>query len=937
LTVCSARIIRKQIPEVPTSGFLAKKFSSRSFIELEQYNKSTSSSTLTGTMATVERQAMRDYQSQCLEKAKIENIIVHLGTGLGKTLIGLRLIEYYLNFYCRSKALILVPAVLLVEQHALNCRHQIDIGRPRRPPRVLEIVGSEQSGWNREDWERGLADHDIFIATADIFRKALINHKYISVEKFSVMVFDECHHATKGGSMASILHDAVHPFCDRGGNLPRLLGLTASFAKGKLDNAVKERQDLEVMFRGPMVSPEVEQERQQISEPMPVQIWYGTAEQNTDEQVKIIHDLLTQALQDVGHVKDFKKAIMASTLVFEELGRESLIYHVEYAIVKQIETKIAHLRGMNEEGPTRAAENMAKKLPMLRDTVDALKSQLLKNMNGLPPPPRSPKLERLIELLQERFSEHTNDGFLGVVFVKEISLVPTLAKQINDFLCDVKCGVVAGGNAQTMSERKENMDAFRRGDFRVLVATAALEEGVDVPECQFGILFSKYATAKSIIQILGRVRHKEAEHYFFENDPDTEMRKAERVVAVAQDATLSLTQEERMKAGMAMSGTACDKHPYPFAASDREQGGLVNIYNCKEIFVYYCARVLGRSINPPLEMYDFDVSGLAAVQFPSPESWSIISQAEVESFWEPVDVDSLFSSSRAKNLSRDDKIERLFVYVAVVTLRENGYLNMYNKPSKEAMARSKQNCPFRHSSPTCGITLKRTVTFDDNCREELAPVTFAELSLANSLAVLKNFVEIVLGRPISIIDDLFEYSASHLLMPTLIRFPTPGGWKIKTLHDVDVTFQDMSLGDQLDSDSVSSIEKTPREKMELGMAYLAVVELHDVGYLDDGYLPFLTPAALATTRKNCPLEISILTTERDVSVAQVSDMSVSSALISGPEVINTTENENGDMEIVSVSESSFSMISHPAGISVPTAEVCGAGQFDDADCDMSLY
>jgi len=491
-----------------------------------------------------ERQQLRDYQTQCLEQAKSENIILHLGTGLGKTLVALRLIEHYLERQENKLAVIIVPTVVIVEQHAKSCREQIGIGDARKKcPRVLEIAGNNQAGWSREDWLQAIDDHDIFVSTPDIFRKALVTNGYLRVDNFSVIVFDECHHAINAGSMATILHDAVH--CDVRHGPPRVLGLTASFVKGGLGNAANDRRQMEMLFRARFVCPDVESQ----SKPKPRRIAYGNDMQHTKEDVLKLKQLLSVALGEVLiEIKDMKKAINQCTEVFKELGRESLVYYVKN-IVKQIEYRISQLQDMEEQKVKDHAAKMAERLPILKRSIESLKtslfnSGLLENQTS----PRTSKLERLLTLLQERFDANTNNGFCGIVFVAEVSLVPTLAKQLNDGLSGAKCGGVTGGSAQSMSDRRENIDAFRKGHYRLLVATAALEEGIDVPQCRFAVQFSKSKTTKSIIQTLGRVRHVNAEHYYFENNPEIEKHKVERLVAFARDSSLSLSAEERSKA-----------------------------------------------------------------------------------------------------------------------------------------------------------------------------------------------------------------------------------------------------------------------------------------------------------------------------------------------------------------------------------------------------
>ena len=71
--------------------------------------------------------SLRDYQIYMLEQARSQNLIVHLGTGMGKTLISIFLIKEFLSrrdsntttaaVGDRSHILFLVPSIALAVQH----------------------------------------------------------------------------------------------------------------------------------------------------------------------------------------------------------------------------------------------------------------------------------------------------------------------------------------------------------------------------------------------------------------------------------------------------------------------------------------------------------------------------------------------------------------------------------------------------------------------------------------------------------------------------------------------------------------------------------------------------------------------------------------------------------------------------------------------------
>lgn len=107
---------------------------------------------------------LRDYQIFMLERAKKGNTIVHLGTGMGKTLIGIMLIKDFLACTnkgnaaaggAKSQILFLVPSIALAVQHTDSLRANL-------PCRIETACHtSSHSAKARED----IAAADIVVAT----------------------------------------------------------------------------------------------------------------------------------------------------------------------------------------------------------------------------------------------------------------------------------------------------------------------------------------------------------------------------------------------------------------------------------------------------------------------------------------------------------------------------------------------------------------------------------------------------------------------------------------------------------------------------------------------------------------------------------------------------------------------------------------------------
>jgi endoribonuclease Dicer len=192
------------------------------------------------------RKQPRPYQLDCLERIKNENSIVCIPSGAGKTLVAVLAIDHFLSprhsHLETPKALFIVPTCVLVEQQAKYCReHCVNALR------VMELSGVEFDRWGGVDWRRCIAEHDVFVGTPEIFRRAFVDMGTISPAQFALIVFDECHNATGNSPMAAICRDALWPAARAqpaiGGS--RILGLTASFVNGALRNMELKRGQLE--------------------------------------------------------------------------------------------------------------------------------------------------------------------------------------------------------------------------------------------------------------------------------------------------------------------------------------------------------------------------------------------------------------------------------------------------------------------------------------------------------------------------------------------------------------------------------------------------------------------------------------------------------------------------------------------------------------------
>ncbi|WAR17401.1 DDX58-like protein [Mya arenaria] len=175
--------------------------------------------------------SVRGYQKELAEKAcDGHNVIIMAPTNAGKTQVACKIVEmHFQNFNTRT------PRVLfLVENEALALQQGQVCEKLLRWKRTKVFTGNTQRSKSQYIWDY-LDKRDIFVVTAQILVNALKAGKIESLQEFSLIVFDECHHSKKqhmyNELMSKYLDLKIK--CDlSGSDLPQIVGLTASLGVG---------------------------------------------------------------------------------------------------------------------------------------------------------------------------------------------------------------------------------------------------------------------------------------------------------------------------------------------------------------------------------------------------------------------------------------------------------------------------------------------------------------------------------------------------------------------------------------------------------------------------------------------------------------------------------------------------------------------------------
>lgn len=437
----------------------------------------------------------RPYQIEAVEAAVKENVIVNLPTGTGKTLIAAMTIEA-LSPGSETPALLVVPTQALMDQHKkyfAKIRLRVYVNTPAAALQALE--------------------------------EGVMPPPHL-------VVFDEVHHCVKDHPYVGICK-----FMAKQEKPYRILGLTASFVHGSFKKLHEKRTALEENLGAKtFVPPSFEQDPEKLP-----QYYKVDFENMTDLPLeKDVFQWTNDTLEPFMHLAPphLRYAITEEThrsayTVYCTLGSQGWLLYLRHGLVPIVQSKL------RQKAEYVASKNVPLGGPTQEEMLSAIAEldKLQEHLQMLPGNGMiSPKVRALVELVQATPGP-------GLVFVERKALCIPI-KHILD-ASGVKALAVMGVQSMSDEARVRALEKFANCAVDVLVTTPSLEEGIDVRVCRFVVRFDYFSTVRSHIQGSGRVRTTDAKIYYFEQDPDQEIKKADLVVRTAKGEATELEVEKQ--------------------------------------------------------------------------------------------------------------------------------------------------------------------------------------------------------------------------------------------------------------------------------------------------------------------------------------------------------------------------------------------------------
>ncbi|QGX95480.1 DEAD/DEAH box helicase [Haloplanus rallus] len=451
----------------------------------------------------------REYQRRLADTASEDHTLVCLPTGLGKTTVSLLVTADRLH-EVGGTALFLAPTKPLVQQHAAFYREALTV-----PDDAITVFTGEVRPDDRADlW----TESRVVIATPQVVENDLIGGR-ISLADVTHLTFDECHRATGDYAYVYIAEryhaDAEAPLvtgmsASPGGDEEAIMTVCENL--GLREVAVMTEDDADVAEY--THDTDVEWERVTLPD---------TILEIRDAINEVIVDRL-ETLKELGVTNTTSPDLSQRDLnrmrgqlqdlidADQSEGYEGMSVHaevmklrraVELAETQSVESLRRYFERQRNAARASGASKASQRLVAEPKVRDAMRTA--EEFDDL-----HPKFRQTRVLLAQTLG--IGGGERVIVFTESRDT----AEALTDFLSEsfdvqrfVGQGDKDGSDGMTQKEQGETLDAFRAGEFEVLVSTSVAEEGLDVPEVDLVLFYEPVPTAIRSIQRKGRTGRQE--------------------------------------------------------------------------------------------------------------------------------------------------------------------------------------------------------------------------------------------------------------------------------------------------------------------------------------------------------------------------------------------------------------------------------------------
>jgi Fanconi anemia group M protein len=436
----------------------------------------------------------RDYQINITKSLlNRQNTLVVLPTGLGKTVIAVFAIASALHE--GKRALMLSPTKPLAEQHYLSVVRLLNLD----PQSIALLTGTIKAAKRKEAEETA----KVLIATPQTVANDLKAGK-LSLSDFGMVVFDECHRAVGRYAYTYIANE-----CTLRG-IP-VIGLTASPGsdRKRIDALLQSLniKNIEVRVSSdPDVSPYVMGKNVNtvyVQKSMGMETILAKLRPLIERHLS---NLYSKGLSPFRNFETMPKGrlleignniskISAPNYKFAALHSYvyvlNLVHAYDMLATEGIHPFLDYFESLeSREKKSRVVQAILKE-PSITESL-SLARELVKRGE------EHPKMQKVAEIIKRSYSDRS-----VIVFAQYRSTIRALEIALAGYGINAKA-FVGKGEGVTQEGQRVTIERFRKGEFKVLLATSIGEEGLDIPSVDCVIFYEPVPSAIRNIQRRGR-------------------------------------------------------------------------------------------------------------------------------------------------------------------------------------------------------------------------------------------------------------------------------------------------------------------------------------------------------------------------------------------------------------------------------------------------
>jgi len=451
----------------------------------------------------------RAYQLDAVNESLAGSMLLVLPTAAGKTAVAWMLIAEKLIEKV-GKILFIAPTVALVNQHLKGINKILAL----KEIEPISITGQNMANKRAEMW----ISSRIVIATPQVVRNDIING-ILSIEEYSLVIFDEAHHCTGEHAMAQ-----VGRLYNSKSQNPLILGMTASPGSNisQVEEICKNLNLQRIHLRtpdDPMISEylsnlEVQEIKVNVPEEIivltnPLILWQkGIVDRERRLGIYIMpgeinHIGLSNAMDRAKKAINRGKKSAYSSI--SQIGIAMRLHHlINHMLCQGTAASREFLNRLENENDNKSVRNFMRDVRIQKLLVEIKKKNEIHS-----------KVGAVRRLVRERLRRNLDSKI--IIFASFRDTISVLDEAMGD-LKDARAIQFIGqtnrssGEGLKPKEQIKRLEEFRNGSANILISTSVGEEGLDIPTADLVIFYEPVSSETRTIQRRGRTgRQREGE------------------------------------------------------------------------------------------------------------------------------------------------------------------------------------------------------------------------------------------------------------------------------------------------------------------------------------------------------------------------------------------------------------------------------------------